>query len=211
MKTKNLMLKQFVSATVVLKKGFPIIALIVSFGINNVLADDNPNRFNRLFTPPGKSVQALKDDGIHDPEDPGLKILQEPKEAFAPLDKSTSGNFVDWTKSLNDKKIKPLYDLSDPSKKPQPMDLNIVMQVKGSMPDVVFPHITHTELLDCSVCHPKVFVPQKGANQISMAQIMLGQKCGICHGSVAFPVNDCKACHVPTAGKNKASKKTKKP
>jgi hypothetical protein len=62
MKTKNLMLKQFVSATVVLKKGFPIIALIVSFGINNVLADDNPNRFNRLFTPPGKSVQALKDD-----------------------------------------------------------------------------------------------------------------------------------------------------
>ncbi|MEO8342618.1 MAG: hypothetical protein ABI536_02265 [Gallionella sp.] len=28
---------------------------------------------------------------------------------------------------------------------------------------------------------------QKGANQISMAANLLGQKCGACHGKVAFP------------------------
>jgi hypothetical protein len=49
------------------------------------------------------------------------------------------------------------------------MDLNIVREVKGSMPDVVYPHKQHTEWLDCSNCHPAIFVPQKGANQISMA------------------------------------------
>jgi len=197
--------------TTLLQKGGAVIALITGFGVSSLFAADNPNQFNRLFTPPGKAVQALKDDGIHDPDDPSLGVLQEPKQAFAPLDKSTSGNYVNWTKSLNDKKINPLFDYQDPSKKAQPMNLNIVMQVKGSMPDVVFPHITHTELLDCSVCHPQVFVPQKGANQISMAEIMLGQKCGICHGSVAFPVNDCKACHVPTPGGKTAAKDIKKP
>ena len=75
------------------------------------------------------------------------------------------------------------------------MDLNIVREVKGSMPDVVYPHKQHTEWLDCSNCHPAIFVPQKGANQISMASIMLGQKCGVCHGKVAFPVSECRLCH----------------
>lgn len=171
--------------------------------IDDAFAGENPNPFNRLFTPPDKAVTSLKEDGIHDPESPAAKILQEPKQAFTPLEKSTSGNFVDWTKSLHSKKIQPLYDRLDPSKKPQPMDLNIVLEVKGSTPNVLFPHKTHTELLDCGVCHPEVFVPQKGANQMSMAEIMLGQKCGICHGSVAFPITDCKACH-------NSSKKAKK-
>jgi c(7)-type cytochrome triheme protein len=75
------------------------------------------------------------------------------------------------------------------------MDLNIVREVKGSMPDVVYPHKQHTEWLDCSNCHPSIFVPQKGANQISMASILLGQKCGVCHGKVAFPVSECRLCH----------------
>jgi uncharacterized OB-fold protein len=28
-----------------------------------------------------------------------------------------------------------------------------------------------------------------------MAAILLGQKCGVCHGKVAFPVSECKRCH----------------
>lgn len=174
---------------------FALLCAIQVFSFSGILAAENPNAFNRLFTPPDKAVQALKDDGIHDPAGPAVSVLQEPKQAFAPLEKSTSGNYVDWTKSMKKDEISPLYDYLDPTKKAQPMTLNIVMEVKGSTPDVVFPHDIHTELLDCSVCHPQVFVPQKGANQISMAEIMLGQKCGICHGSVAFPVSDCKACH----------------
>ena len=74
------------------------------------------------------------------------------------------------------------------------MDLNIVREVKGSMPDVVYPHKQHTEWLDCSN-YPAIFKPQKGANQISMAGILLGQQCGVCHGKVAFPVSECRLCH----------------
>jgi uncharacterized OB-fold protein len=28
-----------------------------------------------------------------------------------------------------------------------------------------------------------------------MAAILLGQKCGVCHGKVAFPVSECRSCH----------------
>ena len=185
---------------------FVLTVVVVSLAV----AAENPNRFNRLFTPPDKALKNLKDDGIHDPEGPAMGVLQEPKEAFSPLEKSISGNYVDWTKSLHKDLIKPLYDHLDPSKKPMPMNLNIVMEVKGSTPDVVFPHEVHTELFDCNGCHPQVFVPQKGANKISMAEIMLGQKCGICHGSVAFPVSECKSCH-SSSGSSKQAKQSEKP
>ena len=84
-------------------------------------------------------------------------------------------------------RIAPRWDRNDDKAAAVVMDLNIVREVKGSMPDVVYPHKQHTEWLDCSNCHPKIFVPQKGANQISMASILLGQQCGACHGKVAFP------------------------
>ena len=93
------------------------------------------------------------------------------------------------------KAIDPRWDRLDPAATAVVMDLNIVREVKGSMPDVVYPHKQHTEWLDCSNCHPAIFVPQKGANQISMAAILLGQKCGVCHGKVAFPVSECRLCH----------------
>jgi c(7)-type cytochrome triheme protein len=102
---------------------------------------------------------------------------------------------VNWVQALDQKKIDPRWDKGDPKAEPVVMDLNIVREVKGSMPDVVYPHKQHTEWLDCSNCHPAIFVPQKGANQISMAAIMLGQKCGVCHGKVAFPVSECRLCH----------------
>jgi c(7)-type cytochrome triheme protein len=75
------------------------------------------------------------------------------------------------------------------------MDLVIVMEVKGSMPNVAFPHKEHTVWLECANCHDAIFKPLKGANPMSMAEIMLGQKCGVCHGSVAFPVTECRRCH----------------
>jgi c(7)-type cytochrome triheme protein len=160
------------------------------------------------LAPPEKRTPILKEDGIHDPASPAIGILQEPKEAFLPLEKSTSGNRVDWVKSLNNAKIQPLYDRKDPTKQPMPMNLNIVMEVKGSMPNVVFGHKAHVAWLDCVNCHPKIFQPQKGANQISMAQIMLGESCGVCHGTVAFPVTECRRCH--SQEKQAAAAKDKK-
>jgi c(7)-type cytochrome triheme protein len=153
------------------------------------------NTFNRLMRPASSRNLAQPVDGIHDPDNEGTHSLQPPLTAFDSLVKGTNGNWVDWVKSLNENKINPRFDRNDPNAQPMVMDLNIVREVKGSMPDVVYPHKQHTQWLDCSNCHPAIFIPQKGANQISMAAILLGQKCGVCHGKVAFPVADCRRCH----------------
>jgi c(7)-type cytochrome triheme protein len=158
-------------------------------------AADEVNAFNRLLRPLGRRNLPPAQDGIHDPTNADTMNLQPPLEAFAKLPRSAGGNQVDWVKALAEKRIKPRADRVDPKVEMAVMDLNIVREVKGSMPDVVYPHKQHTEWLDCSNCHPAIFVPQKGANQISMASILLGQKCGVCHGKVAFPVSDCRACH----------------
>lgn len=155
----------------------------------------NVNTFNRLMRPAAQRNLPPPTDGIHDPANDGTHSLQPPLTAFTPLPKSNDGNRIDWVKSLNDKLIAPRFDRNDPAVQPMVMDLNIVREVKGSMPDVVYPHKQHTEWLDCSNCHPAIFIPQKGANQISMAAILLGQKCGVCHGKVAFPISDCRRCH----------------
>ncbi len=154
------------------------------------------NSFNRLLKKPASAANAPPaEDGIHDPDNPGTHTLQWPSEAFNDLPKAVQGNRVDWVKALNEGLIAPWYDLEDPEAEVFTFDLVIVREVKGSMPDVVYPHEPHTQWLDCSNCHDEIFVPEKGANQISMAAILLGQKCGVCHGKVAFPVSDCRRCH----------------
>ena len=160
-----------------------------------VVANADPNAFNRLLTPPAARNRPPAEDGIHDAANPGTLALQPPLTAFGALPKSNAGNRIDWVAALKGKQLQPRWDVANPTAEPVVMDLNIVREVKGSMPDVVYPHKQHTEWLDCANCHPAIFIPQKGANQISMAAIMLGEKCGVCHGKVAFPVSECKLCH----------------
>ncbi len=137
------------------------------------------------------------EDGAHDPDNEATYNLQTPKEAYEGLPTTNFGNYVDWVKAIDQGKLKPRWDRVNPNEEPFVMDLDIVRPVKASVPDVVFPHRQHTEWLFCSNCHPAIFIPQKGANQISMSAILLGQKCGVCHGKVSFPVETktCKKCH----------------
>ncbi|MBL8490541.1 MAG: cytochrome c, class I [Rhodocyclaceae bacterium] len=158
-------------------------------------AGGEANSFNRLLKPAEKRNPAPADDGIHDPGNDGTHALMAPLTAYAGLPKSFAGNRVNWVEALGQKKIDPRWDRNDLKAEPVIMDMNVVREVKGSMPDVVYPHKQHTEWLDCSNCHPAIFVPQKGANAISMASILLGEKCGVCHGKVAFPVSECRLCH----------------
>ncbi|RMD62372.1 MAG: cytochrome c, class I [Alphaproteobacteria bacterium] len=154
------------------------------------------NTFNRLLKRPATAPHAAPaEDGIHDPDNPGTHLLQWPSEAFQGFPPARGGNRVDWVKALEEGLIAPRYELDDPTAEAFTMDLTIVREVKGSMPDVVYPHLPHTQWLDCTNCHDDIFIPEKGKNQISMAAILLGQKCGVCHGKVAFPVTDCRRCH----------------
>jgi len=163
------------------------------------------NTFNRLMKPASQRNPAPSKDGIHDPANDATNLLQPPAEAFDTLPKGQSGNYIDWVKALQDGHIAPWFDLADANAQPVIMDLNIIREVKGSMPDVVYPHKQHTEWLDCSNCHPAIFTPKKGDNQISMAAILLGEKCGVCHGKVAFPVSDCRRCHARKKDKIKTA------
>lgn len=166
-------------------------------------APASANTFNRLLKKDSKKNAPPAEDGIHDPENDNTFALQPPQVAFGALTSSSFGNYVDWVQSIQKGKINPRADRLG-TEEQMVMDLDIVREVKGSMPDVVFPHKAHTEWLHCSNCHPDIFIPQQGANRMSMSGILLGQKCGVCHGKVSFPVvtNTCRLCHAKSKPKD---------
>ena len=178
---------------VMIAGGLALLAMLLLASLAEAQSD--PNRFNRLMKPAAERNAPPAEDGIHDADSPGTYVLQTPREAFETLPDSKSGNYVSWNEAVDQGLIEPRNSIGDQSTPPIVLDLNIVREVKGSMPDVVYPHKQHTQWLDCSNCHPAIFIPQKGANQISMASILLGEKCGVCHGKVAFPVSECRRCH----------------
>lgn len=155
------------------------------------------NTFNRLLKKEKEKNASPPEDGIHDPANDGTHVLQPPKIAYDGLPTTEFGNYVDWVQALQKGLLAPRYDRFDPTVEPLVMDLDIVREVKSTMPDVVFPHKPHTQWLHCSNCHPKIFIPQRNANVINMSAILLGQKCGVCHGKVSFPITtkSCKKCH----------------
>jgi c(7)-type cytochrome triheme protein len=123
--------------------------------------------------------------------------------AFYFLPKAEEGHYVDWSAALKYGVIKPV-DALDPNKKTiPPIDFNVIFKVRGELPEVVFPHLAHTVWLDCTNCHPKIFVMRAGVNNVTMDAIRQGQFCGQCHGKVAFPLSDCNRCHSrPLPGKS---------
>ena len=120
-------------------------------------------------------------------------LLQRPAQAMAgfPLDATGA---VDWVATLADGKISPRAQRSSAGSMERRFDV-ILMKETREMPWVRFPHAEHTEWLACSNCHPKPFVAQAGANDISMDSIFSGRDCGMCHDRVAFSVMQCERCH----------------
>jgi c(7)-type cytochrome triheme protein len=147
--------------------------------------------------------QDLSTDGIHDPEGQEITSLQEPAVAMQnfPVDRR---GMVNWAKAIDDGVIDPRHSRTGEGEM-NIMDLDIMLKNTGQMPWVRFPHLAHTRWLDCSNCHPKVFIPQRGANSINMDAIIGGQYCGVCHDKVAFALWTCERCHsVPHEGSPQA-------
>lgn len=142
----------------------------------------------------------LAKDGVHDPKSPAVKLLQEPGEALSRLVPDAVGNQVRWVHALEKKQIQPREKLSAKTEV-RKLDQDILLNLKGGMPVVRFPHRQHTEWLDCANCHDGLFAAQTGGTKISMLKILEGEQCGVCHGAVAFPLTECTRCHsVPRAG-----------
>lgn len=139
-------------------------------------------------------IVPVAQDGIHDPAGEAVQILQQPYEAMAGFPRDESG-MIDWVKTLRNRLIEPRTSVEGGDDM-FPVDFDIILKNTQSMPWVRFPHLQHTEWLTCANCHPAIFIPQAGANPISMSAIIQGDFCGVCHGKVAFaPTLNCGRCH----------------
>ena len=149
-----------------------------------------------------KSVETLHDDGQHDASNDALSVLQDPTVALKdfPLDRRQQ---VNWVQALDQGLIQPRPSLTGAGEM-LVMDMDILFTNTQDMPHVRFPHLQHTRWLDCSNCHPKIFIPRRGANPVSMNKVLRGEFCGVCHDKVAFSLFICERCHsVPHAGSGK--------
>jgi len=156
-------------------------------------------RDTRVFINKPK-LEGLREDGLHDLSNDALSALQEPVESMHdfPIDRRGA---INWAKAIEDGTINPRQSKTG-EENLHIMDMDILFKRTGNMPWVRFPHLAHTRWLDCSNCHPAIFIPQKGGNPgIKMDAIIAGQYCGRCHDKVAFPLWTCERCHsVPHEG-----------
>lgn len=133
-------------------------------------------------------------DGLHDPQSPAIGVLQEPAEALGTLAPDTTGNQVRWMRALDEGQIQPRTNIL-PETQVNLRTSDVLLKNTGEMALVRFPHRQHTAWLDCANCHDQLFEQKAGATKINMMMILSGEKCGLCHGAVAFPLTECKRCH----------------
>lgn len=138
---------------------------------------------------------SLRDDGIHEPSNPGLEVLQEPSEALSGLSRDGAGNKVNWTRAITEGQIKPRHNLANTPGSEEVHETTIVFAQTNHMPLVLFPHKPHTEWLSCANCHDQIFPREAGRTPVDMLDILNGQYCGQCHGAVSFPLTECNRCH----------------
>lgn len=137
---------------------------------------------------------AIARNPIHDETNPEFHRLQRLDDAMLGVRRDAAG-FPDWMMALRSGAISPRAGLN-PDERMSTFDLNVVMTNTREMPNVLFPHLSHTLWLDCANCHPYPFVPKAGANQITMSEIFRGKYCGMCHDRVAFiTFFSCDRCH----------------
>lgn len=107
------------------------------------------------------------------------------------------GNGINWVMAQKQGLIKPKYSIFHPGEKPLPFSRDLVLNAEWNwVPPAVFSHSTHTAWLDCANCHPQIFnVKKKTTKHFRMEYILDKKFCGICHFSVALPIDDCVTCH----------------
>lgn len=137
---------------------------------------------------------SLARDGRHDPNSEAIGLLQEPRQAMRGFPRANSGNYVDWVKTLSAGLIRPRAHVGSRGAM-NVLDLDVVLSDTKPMPTVTFSHRIHTEWLGCGNCHDWLFKKQAGATDITMKGIFRRQTCGLCHGKVAFPPDECFRCH----------------
>lgn len=163
------------------RTGFRLVCLLACFALSALAADE-------------RKWKELAVDGLHDPTNLALPSLQTPRAALEILPADGAGNQVNWVKALREGHIKPRTNLLDTTKV-RVLNQDVIMTRTAEMPYVRFPHLAHTEWLDCGNCHEELFKSKAGATPVNMLAILQGEYCGRCHGAVSFPLTECNRCH----------------
>jgi c(7)-type cytochrome triheme protein len=117
---------------------------------------------------------------------------RDPLTTLAALPRDVTGR-VDWMESIRRALIAP--KAPPPAAASAAVPADSLMRRTGDLPPVVFPHASHARWLECRNCHPGVFMAKNGSNPTTMARMWERRDCGLCHGVVAFPMDDCTRCH----------------
>jgi c(7)-type cytochrome triheme protein len=148
---------------------------------------------------------SLEEDGLHDPSNPSLRLLQDPEQALSLLAPDSAGNKVDWVAAVRRGQIQPRTSI-DGAREPEEHGSDVIMKNTLSLPAVRFPHDAHNLWMSCEMCHDKIFKAEIDSNDITMSKILDGEYCGLCHGAVSFPLTECDRCHsVLSEGQRPAS------
>ena len=107
------------------------------------------------------------------------------------------GNKIDWADAERRGLIEPKKSILESDFKPIAYNQEFEVPAAWSMiSPAQFSHDEHMQWLECSNCHPDIFaIEKKGTQHFLMKHILDEKFCGACHSKVAFPIDDCKACH----------------
>ena len=165
-----------------------------------VIARENSPILEEESSPRQQDAEAELLEGLHYSNAEFMRLFDSlPRDA---------ANRVDWEQAKVDGLIEPLPAIDGENVEEKIFDLRVVIKFEDMLvKNVVFSHAVHTYWLDCSSCHPKLFIPQVAANKMTMQEIKEGKYCGKCHGAVAFPTQPhslavsnfravCKRCHL---------------
>jgi c(7)-type cytochrome triheme protein len=117
--------------------------------------------------------------------------------AISGLPRAKYGNGINWVKAVDRGMIKPAHYLSIRPPSQVAILKPLLLETEwGGIPAAIFSHKAHTQWLDCNNCHPDIFnIKKKTTKHFSMNRILKREFCGVCHLTVAFPMDDCKRCH----------------
>jgi c(7)-type cytochrome triheme protein len=113
------------------------------------------------------------------------------------LPEARFGNRIDWGAALERGLIAPARQIDIPPSAETAFANTVLLEAVWAMgPSATFPHGKHSRWLDCNDCHPSIFnIRKKFTEGLEMMNIVNGEFCGVCHGKVAFPLQDCIRCH----------------
>ena len=118
------------------------------------------------------------------------------RELREKLPGSRFGNEIDWSQALDEGFITPEDTILGSTRETVNIKTLTLKAEMSGISSAVFPHKTHEQWLDCSSCHPELFnIKIKTTKSLRMSNMINGESCGVCHLSVAFPLDDCKKCH----------------